>query len=146
MFDIEGDRQMALVFCQDGMNYRQGRFTDYEAFDKCMRFLHDNYGDKRIAFPYRFACKPYDTKSKDWYYIGRYLEQVLVDDGVDITIYMSPEDIEFENKQQKRREKKQEIQKKILENRIKQEMERKRAQEEFEAEEAKRKAKREESE
>ena len=80
--DIErntlGDQYIANMFAQNRYGYDGERYTDYEAFYKCLenikRFAKEHSVVKSIAFPYRIGC---DRGGANWKIIFTMIYEVF---------------------------------------------------------------------
>lgn len=64
------------MFSQYNYGYDNKKYTDYEAFYRCLVEVHDKTKDKTIAFPYKIGC---DKGGGDWNIILCMIETVLKD-------------------------------------------------------------------
>lgn len=68
------DRICVNMFAQDGYG-RDRRYTDYEAFEKCLlrlqRFLSESHRDWKLAFPYKIGC---GLAGGDWRVVSKMLQ------------------------------------------------------------------------
>lgn len=71
-----GDKIIANMFSQRGFD------TDYEAMEKCLKWLVRNYPGKRIALPFGIGC---GIASGNWDRVYAIIEEAFKD--FDVTLY-----------------------------------------------------------
>lgn len=86
-FSSKNPKVIANMCAQDGYGYDGGTYTDYIAFQECLRkvvkFANQEYYVKpTIALPFKIGC---DRGGADWDIIYRDIETILAD--FEVTIY-----------------------------------------------------------
>lgn len=75
------------MFGQDGYGRDKKLYTDYEAFDECLKKVYDYcmVGNYSMAFPYRIGC---GFARGDWSIISKKIEYYFKDSDIICKIYI----------------------------------------------------------